>query len=384
MVRRDVPSGSAWPRRSLAGLATAALFGVVATPVGQTHPQTTFPRGDIGLDPPCAAVPAGKVTYERVVSNDEPVSEPAPAKVTEYDIPGGTVAYEVVPPKGWSPLTATAAELRSYGFPQRPTNAALLAGWQQAFANWKGFSSGDVCVRKGVSHAYYSTLYSENWSGFASVDGGATQASGTFKQGSFVEACPHQSAHGTWAGLGGYKTSRLIQAGTDVFIGNLNDDYAWWEILNHDIPVDTGEVVESLEVNAGDTISTSTTYKAASGGNQAVAEFSTTNATTGYSEPPVIVTAVQGYPVADFYDGSTADYIDERTTYNGSLADFRKPASGYISWYDVQANGTPLDAHAYDGVFMTHNGQSNGSFLGYPNQTSSDPFNFDDDWASCE
>jgi hypothetical protein len=56
-----------------------------------------------------------------------------------YEYQDGT--HEVVPPPGWSPLTATDQELRTYLFPPRPTDPAALAQWHDSFARYNDQSS---------------------------------------------------------------------------------------------------------------------------------------------------------------------------------------------------------------------------------------------------
>src|SRR5215467_8466566 len=53
-----------------------------------------------------------------------------------YRLPGGLFT-QVSPPAGWSPVRATDQELRTYGFPARPKDAAGRARWNKLFSTWK-------------------------------------------------------------------------------------------------------------------------------------------------------------------------------------------------------------------------------------------------------
>jgi hypothetical protein len=83
---------------------------------------------------------------------------PGLATVYHYDMgyPGDD-AWEVVPPGGWAPVQASDEELKTYGFPPRPSDPDLLASW---IRGWSGYRSADqgapqMCetnVRTGLRH----------------------------------------------------------------------------------------------------------------------------------------------------------------------------------------------------------------------------------------
>jgi hypothetical protein len=91
-----------------------------------------------------------------------------------------------------------------------------------------------------------------NWSGYATVpDHGITGVNSTFTVPSVSALPPGFSAN--WAGIGGYDTSDLIQAGTSQ--DELEGNYAWYEILPaSETPISgcTGDA--NCTVNAGDNV----------------------------------------------------------------------------------------------------------------------------------
>jgi hypothetical protein len=120
-------------------------------------------------------------------------------------------------------------------------------------------------AQAGVNHLISvsgATADSLNWAGYAVTPGsGITAVSSAFTVPSAGELPPGFSA--TWAGIGGYSTSDLIQAGvseTDVVGGELlGGQYnAWYEILPADeVAITSGcsGNVPSCAVNPGDKIS---------------------------------------------------------------------------------------------------------------------------------
>lgn len=126
-----------------------------------------------------------------------------------------------------------------------------------------GASAVPPGVLSGVNHLVSvdgSTADSLNWAGYAVVPGsGVTAVTGTFKVPTAGEVPPGFSA--SWAGIGGYSTSDLIQAGvsenSSVGAQVLGGQYnAWYEILPAaETPLTSGCTGNaSCTVNPGDTI----------------------------------------------------------------------------------------------------------------------------------
>jgi Peptidase A4 family len=118
-------------------------------------------------------------------------------------------------------------------------------------------------IHTGVNHliaVHGDTDDSLNWAGYAVTPGsGITAVSGNFTVPSAEEVPPGFSA--SWAGIGGFSTSDLIQAGVsensavtgEVLGGQYN---AWYEILPaSETPISNCSGDSSCTVNPGDKIS---------------------------------------------------------------------------------------------------------------------------------
>src|ERR1700691_4396415 len=144
----------------------------------------------------------------------------------------------------------------------RTTSAAALLGAVGSFCAAAALAGPSA--QSGVNHLIRvsgDTADSLNWAGYAVTPGsGITGVSGTFTVPTAGELPPGFSA--SWAGIGGYTTSDLIQAGVsensalggEVLGGQYN---AWYEILPASETEITGGCsgsVPSCTVNPGDKI----------------------------------------------------------------------------------------------------------------------------------
>jgi hypothetical protein len=159
-----------------------------------------------------------------------------------------------LPPDGFCPTTATDAQLTEYGFPDRPKDAAKLAGWQ---TQWGGFkykrpaaeptltvssspeitnaasSSAEITnstsniIKPDVEYGQYPSQY--NWSGYMDSapgnDSAYNSASGRYYQPSWIAP----GVECSWAGLGGVYIGSLIQAGTEI---ETSTPYAFYDYVD--------------------------------------------------------------------------------------------------------------------------------------------------------
>lgn len=104
---------------------------------------------------------------------------------------------------------------------------------------------GQVLPKKNADVA------SLNWSGYATTGSGITAVTSSFTVPS-VKALPPGFA-ANWAGIGGYDTSDLIQAGTSE--DELQGYYAWYEILpDSETLIDNCTGDTACTVNPGDVV----------------------------------------------------------------------------------------------------------------------------------
>jgi len=83
---------------------------------------------------------------------------------------------------------------------------------------------------------------------------------------------------------------------------------AWWEVI--DAPTDSHIVsVDDNYANAGDLVLSYTYYDSSAG----LAKFDWYNVSSGRNPGMISVSSYAGKAISNFYDGNTAEYIDERT-----------------------------------------------------------------------
>lgn len=292
-------------------------------------------------------------------------------RIFQFESPG-TVFDQVLPPAGFVPAEATDAELATFGLPARPVAGSEREVWDRDYAHMDAADPGVVCPSNRVAGGVVGTVNSQNWGGGFTLNGSATlntywNAQVRWGQPYFVGVCPGTSAHAIWAGLGGWNSPRLIQAGTDVSASNMNGSYFFWEMLNASISPPE-QIMSSPMVAAGNYVGATSTY------GSGEVQFDVWNY-TNQQYAVIRVSQFAGYPASSFYDGTTADFISERP-YGGSASGgwfyLRKPSSGTISFPYALANnqaisvfnswrintfssGHYLQASTYDGVNAWNN-----------------------------
>jgi hypothetical protein len=248
-----------------------------------------------------------------------------------------------LPPASFNPLTASDFEIEQWGLPPRPsiTNATAYARWKKMvtstrvtpvlkFTNvYHGPARG---AKMGAPTKNASAGSSENWSGFV-----ASEANGTFSHNNsevLLEytipaiypasgSCSSATyASSQWAGFDGWTSGDVLQAGTETNCGN--SDYAWYEWYPF------AETELSLSVGAGDFMQLDVYYTTSSPYGHAVLLNEVTHQSTVVGFNP---------PAGTTYEGNSAEWIVERPTINGSLADLPN-----------YANVIPTLAEAYDGT----------------------------------
>jgi hypothetical protein len=250
----------------------------------------------------------------------------------------------MVPPAGWSPVTATDEELMNWGFDTRPTgDPAALAQWNGDYANWSGSAPVGMC-QSNASALSVTWDSSPNWSGVVATSTSATyhqKVQGIHVQPTFEYECPHKSSHAIWTGVGGwYDAHRLLQAGTEVLFGNsISDAWAWWEAIGPN--VDTRMVRMDLPTPAGHRIKTVTQYFP---GNK-TAYMTVTDLTTGKSATTGLMKYIWNLPMDYFYDGRTAEAVDERA--NGATGAYA--VDGQYFYFRRQLDSAPTQ---WEGVWV--------------------------------
>jgi peptidase A4-like protein len=249
-----------------------------------------------------------------------------------------------VPPAGFDPLTASDIELQQWGFPPRPKSGDPVdyARWkrmatstritpQLKFTNIYHGPARNPKIGSAVSNATAAT--SENWSGYV-----VTEADGTFSGNNPMSygiwtvpavapgsgSCSSATyASSQWVGFDGWTSSDVLQAGTEANCGN--SDYFWYEWYPN------AETELSLPVGPGDFVTVRVYYcGSCSPQGSANLENNVTNQTTSIGFNP---------PSGTTYEGNSAEWIMERPTVDGALADLPNYATMYFSAFAEVGTG---------------------------------------------
>lgn len=222
----------------------------------------------------------------------------------------------LVPPSSFDPLNASDEELEKYCFQPRPSDKSKLNEWKNLMCSYRNTPIPKLSVnnmKRTHEHSYdststyasYSTRYSKIWSGYESNLG--TNPANTYSQVQMDYIQPTiSSVNGTcfnsyWVGLGGRNSGKLVQAGTAT--QNTNTHYAWYEYLSDNATSVTMQKIESLTINAGDSIHTYISFEKE---NNKFTYYIANN-TTGCSASGYVLLNASNY-----YDGTTAEWIVER------------------------------------------------------------------------
>jgi hypothetical protein len=339
----------------------------------------------IALPVPDGDVPACKpLGGETVSTPSETESLPGGGVLETYNGDDG-VAYSFPrPPEGFEPVMASAEELSEYGFPPRPTGPKALETWEANMEAVKTVEPSGVCTEITESNLKNAP----NWSGFiatgpphtdnwAAVNGEYLQVKGHKKP-----SCPG-GTEASWVGLGGLNNpDRLIQIGTRIeYNGHLG---AFFNALIKKKVEQADFQIKNFPVSRGDEIAVTAAY-------EAYAErinLSIENKTTGQFLPvrPEEEKLLEGTPPSEFYDGSTAEFIDERE-YNvvteelSGLTNF-----GTVHWTGLRVAPPLGDAQTIGEVphGRTKMRPTGGPTLAAPEVLRKDGESFADHWLHCE
>lgn len=258
------------------------------------------------------------------------------------------------PPSDFKPLQASNEELKQYGLPQRPSDPADLAKWQDLMSHAKSYVA-PVQTPSTTTHGLVRTTYSRTWAGYVVKRSDTslpliTEASAYWTQPAYSGNSADPSF---WTGIGGYSGSGyLAQAGADsgsVWAGGPTRYCFWVE----DYP--NGTVWETRPaVRAGDRLYVAVDYY--SGVSYCFLE----NLTTGQYTTVDLRTP--------YYDGTSADFIHEAV--GGAYANW-----GSTTFTGCEVNGNvDLSGCPYSKSIMTSNGSSSGTVKASPSNVSNSSF----------
>ena len=243
------------------------------------------------------------------------------SKTESYKFASGVTATSIVPPPGFSPLTASSEQLATYGFPAKPTTGSDLQLWVKAMTAWKSTPVPKITIQTQSPDAPAATASSnEDFATNGNYTGYANTASSQYYQGAQAEyiapnvgaGCSGPTIMGVWTGLGGINSPQLIQSGIEAgeSLGNPTVWQPFWEILDSRVgwpPILLKMGNTAVPVNPDDVVLSKTTYNPSTPS----ASFYLEDVTTGQAASYTLTNNGLTGPVSNYYDGSTADYITE-------------------------------------------------------------------------
>jgi Peptidase A4 family len=289
-------------------------------------------------------------------------------KIYSYEVGDQTVEYPV-PPESFDARTATDEQLERYNFPPRPSDPAALAEWDKTFGNDAKPVPPGGCVSDEFAEEEFASEdeVTLNWAGFENPAQGHPShfgaVTGEYGQPAYHSTSCAEPHEVSWTGLGGDFSSNLIQDGTGM---TASEYFAWYEILPSPL------VRVSLTVKSGDLIQDYVTY---SGGT---IDFWVYN----HSRETYSHTTFTG--MSGSYNGSSAEYIDERPSVGGSLANLANFEK--VNWQEGKAYNNVTGA--WEGIagsehlrlHMWNNAETHQ--LAAPGFLSSGT-SFQDNWLAC-
>ncbi len=255
---------------------------------------------------------------------------PGGGEVYSYTLSNGNVLDDPIPPSGFNPLAASTSQLAEYDLPPKPVDSTELASWQLQMSSFKSksiptstqdaFDFASMSEPVGTHYVTNSSATSVRWGGYYAVGGTpgtstyvAVKDELTVPSVGWTSSC--SSIYGipimgsSWIGLGGGTngSTSLIQQGLEWCEGGYMSSSPGWEMF--------GEALDSTNLNPPGPLCGVTTFQ--SSGDQLylnmsyqqssqTAYFYIDNVTTG------VVTSCSLGMSNSYYDGSTADWINEQ------------------------------------------------------------------------
>jgi hypothetical protein len=379
---------------AVAILATAAL----ATPARSAEPPHQQAK------PACAALPELPARHIDAAGHPVPAGTPGAGLVRRFVL-HGTVIPETVPPAHWNPLTAPSDQLARFGIPPRPRTEAARAAWttnvSRQAATPRTTSTMCATTRSATSATPAAatspnvtpSAVAQNWSGYVNTGPANTfwDASAAFIQPHFTSGCAFESAHTLFAGLGGWIGSPgLIEAGTDTFSDKVDGAQGFWELGDNINQTDTNEIrLPNFILRGGElaTVSVVVAPDPKTGNKAAYFHLGVVGHGPSVTIGPVDTMPGTATPITDIYDGTSADYIDERPLDHtgGHPVDDRF----YYLRQTVDAHGNPAKTQWFPATNAGQPGlthllvtmqRHNGTVLETP---ADRPLGFDNTWHAC-
>lgn len=290
-------------------------------------------------------------------------------------LPGGLTVSE--PPKGFEPLKASDAELENWGFPPRPPHESERGQWREMVGNYHEAAVSQGCVEPHAQNKTLGDVYDYSWAGYVAENERNPNkwhaVIGTFYEAYEHGSCSPEAQVSQWVGLGGVYTGRFIQTGTTAAQNGTN--WAWIEFY-------AGEYHPPQYVIPGFAVYPQNYMEFYAGYNSSLQEsyFYATNTATHQTELTQTPLGPQ------FYDGSTAEWIDEAPWVVGNKPLYERPLYnfGEITWWNNRAQNEanevlPIESWQNRRWISRHEGVWSHA----PSWPLSNYSNFSDTYYSC-
>jgi hypothetical protein len=304
-------------------------------------PFTAAPSAHAGLP---SSRPDTKTASFADHCSELPLPAPVPgqygSEVYTYHLGRNEIVFRV-PPRSLRLTSVGPTVLRWFGFGTAPKSVTAKEEWTRSLqirhvvprlctSNFVNETAQGASPALAGSGPAGTPDTSDNWSGIldtASTGKPFPSINGNWHQSGFKTYCT--DAYDTdWVGLGGYNfvngQQRLIQAGTTTD-GGTSPIYFFTEYLTENSNgVITGGESHSIslsgKINPGDVIYSQASYPTASetGTGSPALSFYVTDDQQGTSDNPGLIFSTSG-PDGTFYDGTTAEWIDETGPERGSF-----------------------------------------------------------------
>jgi hypothetical protein len=280
----------------------------------------------------------------------------------QYNLGNGVTVQQLIPPPGFQPLTASAAELDQYGFPPRPSGGTALAQWQQEMTGWAGSGPSAPFLTASPAHtsAYSDSETDSNWAGYVAQATSPifTHAEAWYYEPSSGASRCSSTSESTWAGLGGWAQGDepLAQNGTAIGVPGMSAHQAWWEFWPYNAMVSI-----PFYGTPGYLFDASVRYMGTSGGQEDEYRFWFHNNATGKTDAfdtyvsSVTQGAIYGQP------SYTAEAVIERPTVNNQLTNLTN--FGTLNMLESKANDVGFDTYPQ---FMTGGKERTGVHMQNP------------------
>ncbi len=273
-------------------------------------------------------------------------------------------------PDGFTPVTATDAQLAEYGFPARPKDATALAAWTSKWSRFKTKrSASDPVLTLMTSTESANTVSPQvnppahvgspaTWSGYGDYDVDVNEfaaVTGEYYQPTYGSSSASGAQELSFVGLGGYMANSSLMVGSGMQgPASSPSYYAWYGYANSSGT--STFLTYSGAVNVGDDIDLQTFWQPSSNYPAAFCFFDFNTMTNFY---------ITSQLTSAYYDGQTAEFIDGRPSVAAPHIASSTPLADYSTNIWVGCEFWTAAGTGQPGTDFTNIQQNNPNTMGY-------------------